>query len=151
MDTDTKEIITSGVGELYIGGLGVAIGYLNQPELTKEKFINTAFGRLYKTGDLVKKVNNEYHFVGRSDNQIKINGIRIELEEIENLALNTGYVGNACAIYDKILTLYFTKALEYTKYTELEIINILKEKFSNSLQSCNTKEISLYEFIHSYT
>lgn len=76
------------VGELYIGGDGLARGYLKQPELTAEKFIphpwsRKAGARLYKTGDLVKRqADGAIVFVGRVDHQVKIRGHRIELEEI---------------------------------------------------------------------
>ncbi|KAF9271493.1 hypothetical protein BGZ68_003544, partial [Mortierella alpina] len=77
------------IGELYIGGPGVAIGYLNQPELTAERFLPDPFSkvqdaRMYRTGDLVRYMpDGNLVFVGRNDNQIKIRGYRIELGEIE--------------------------------------------------------------------
>ena len=90
---------TGCVGELYIGGAGLARGYLNQPALTAERFINNPFeqgGRLYRTGDLVRyltngkdngksssKNNGELVFVGRIDEQVNIRGLRVELGEIE--------------------------------------------------------------------
>ncbi len=77
------------VGELYIGGAGLARGYLNQETLTRERFIPNPFSegagsRLYKTGDLVRRSpGGELAFVGRRDDQVKIRGYRIELGEIE--------------------------------------------------------------------
>lgn len=77
------------VGELYIGGSGVAKGYYNNPELTDKYFkeINTpgfANRRFYKTGDLMKlNASGTLEYVGRKDNQVKVNGYRIEPEEIE--------------------------------------------------------------------
>ncbi|MEA5505983.1 amino acid adenylation domain-containing protein [Halotia wernerae UHCC 0503] len=76
-------------GELYIGGTGVARGYLNQPQLTSEKFIPNPFSlkansRLYKTGDLVRyRSDGNIEIIGRVDHQVKIRGFRIELGEIE--------------------------------------------------------------------
>jgi len=76
-------------GELYIGGEGLARGYMNQPALTVEKFIPNPFratscARLYKTGDLVKyRSDRTLEFLGRLDHQVKLRGFRIELEEIE--------------------------------------------------------------------
>ncbi|MBX9890081.1 MAG: amino acid adenylation domain-containing protein, partial [Amoebophilaceae bacterium] len=84
------------VGELMIGGDGVARGYLNQPELTSEKFIINPFQskenqtqnynhRIYKTGDLVRwRLDGNLEYIGRNDFQVKIRGYRIELGEIEN-------------------------------------------------------------------
>uniref|UniRef100_UPI003F6F83B3 amino acid adenylation domain-containing protein n=1 Tax=Gloeocapsopsis crepidinum TaxID=693223 RepID=UPI003F6F83B3 len=83
------QLLPIGVpGELYIGGAGLGRGYLNSPELTKEKFITHSFGnspqRLYRTGDLVRYLpDGNLEFLGRIDNQVKVRGFRIELEEIE--------------------------------------------------------------------
>jgi amino acid adenylation domain-containing protein len=78
-------------GELYIGGDGLARGYLNHPELTTERFIPNPFSnkleeRLYKTGDLVRyQPDGKIEFLGRLDEQVKIRGYRIELGEIESV------------------------------------------------------------------
>lgn len=72
-------------GEIYIGGQGVAKGYINDESKTKETFIeHRTLGRLYKTGDFGLMTQENYiQFLGRKDNQVKLNGYRIELEEIE--------------------------------------------------------------------
>ncbi|ASC71044.1 peptide synthetase [Halomicronema hongdechloris C2206] len=78
-------------GELYIGGAGLGRGYLNQPELTAEKFVPNPFSdkpgtRLYKTGDLARyRSDGNLEFLGRIDHQVKVRGYRIELGEIEGL------------------------------------------------------------------
>ncbi|WP_205410234.1 non-ribosomal peptide synthetase [Aquimarina longa] len=87
---ETLELLPIGaVGELCIGGDGLARGYLNRKELTKEKFISNPFvegERLYKTGDLARWLpSGDIEFVGRKDDQVKIRGYRIELGEVENV------------------------------------------------------------------
>ncbi|HEY4033886.1 MAG TPA: AMP-binding protein, partial [Ktedonobacteraceae bacterium] len=78
-------------GELYIGGVGVARGYLNQSKLTAERFVPNPFSitpgmRLYRTGDLVRySPEGNLEFLGRFDAQVKLRGFRIELEEIETV------------------------------------------------------------------
>jgi amino acid adenylation domain-containing protein len=76
------------MGELFISGIGLARGYINNIELTNERFINNAFGfgyRMYKTGDLVRLLpDGNIQYIGREDFQVKIRGFRIELGEIEN-------------------------------------------------------------------
>jgi hypothetical protein len=94
LDEWLKPVPIGAPGELYIGGPGVARGYVKRPDLTNEKFIQDPFGdnrdgRLYRTGDLVRyRPDGAIEFLGRIDNQIKIRGFRVELEEIEQ-ALRT--------------------------------------------------------------
>ncbi|MGF1489500.1 MAG: amino acid adenylation domain-containing protein, partial [Prochloraceae cyanobacterium] len=89
LDKHLKPVPLGVAGELYIGGIQLARGYLNKPQLTKERFIDSPWGRLYKTGDLVRYLKNgKIEYLDRADNQVKIRGFRIELGEIESI-LNT--------------------------------------------------------------
>ncbi|UHO38304.1 amino acid adenylation domain-containing protein [Chryseobacterium capnotolerans] len=96
LDKHLRAVPVGAVGELYVGGAGIARGYLNREELTAERFISNPFqtleeknqgsnGILYKTGDLVRYLaDGELEYIGRNDFQVKIRGYRIELGEIEN-------------------------------------------------------------------
>jgi amino acid adenylation domain-containing protein len=87
LDRHLRPMPPGTVGQLYIGGAGLALGYLRQQELTEERFLAHPFradARLYATGDLVRRTERgNYVFVDRIDHQIKLRGFRIELGEIE--------------------------------------------------------------------
>jgi amino acid adenylation domain-containing protein len=93
LDKDMRQVQEGVFGELYIGGSGVAYGYLNRPDLTAEKFVPDPFSsasgvRLFKTGDIGRYLSDgNIEFAGRKDNQVKIRGMRAELGEIEAVLL----------------------------------------------------------------
>ena len=89
LDEEGMEVPVGTPGEIYVGGEGVARGYLKRPELNAQKFIPDRFSgqagaRLYRSGDLAKRLaNGDLEYLGRIDHQVKIHGFRIELGEIE--------------------------------------------------------------------
>ncbi len=96
LDKNLKPVAKGITGELYVSGVGVARGYLNKDDLTKERFLDNPFAnkedekngytKMYKTGDLVRLLeDNNIEYIGRSDFQVKIRGYRIELGEIESV------------------------------------------------------------------
>jgi amino acid adenylation domain-containing protein len=101
LDEQSKPVARGIEGELYIGGLQVARGYLRRPDLTAERFIDHPdFGRLYKTGDIVRELEDgAIEYKGRRDFQVKIGGVRIELGEIESqLNAHPGVVESVAGI-----------------------------------------------------
>jgi amino acid adenylation domain-containing protein len=104
MDEEQRLAAVGMSGEIYIGGEGVARGYLNRAELTAEKFIADRFsatpgGRLYKTGDLARYLpDGNIEYLGRKDHQIKVRGHRIELGEIEAIIKQQGWVRDAVVL-----------------------------------------------------
>jgi tyrocidine synthetase-3 len=97
LDQNLKPVPKGTVGELYIGGIGIAEGYVNDSEKSSIAFLPDPFtkdlgGRMYRTGDLGRMLANwNIEFLGRNDNQVKIRGFRVEVGEIESVILKSGY------------------------------------------------------------
>lgn len=95
--------LPGALGELFVGGAGLAIGYLNNPDMTRDRFIERVIGgatrRLYRTGDVVRCLpSGDLEFIGRADEQIKIRGFRIEPGEIEVRLCEQEEVGDAVVL-----------------------------------------------------
>jgi amino acid adenylation domain-containing protein/FkbM family methyltransferase len=131
LDTHLQLVPIAVVGELYLGGFGLARGYLNAPELTAERFIPDPFStdpgaRLYRTGDLARyRPDGRLEFLGRRDHQVKLRGFRIELGEIEAVLKESGKVQDAVvvALKDMRLVAYVT-GCDNSK----ELRDLLKQK-----------------------
>ncbi|GAA3491238.1 MupA/Atu3671 family FMN-dependent luciferase-like monooxygenase [Streptomyces cremeus] len=99
LDGHGREVPVGEVGELYVGGPGVATGYLGRPDLTAERFVRDPLGtegRMYRTGDLVRwNESGALEFRGRSDDQVKIRGYRVEPEEVSRTLNGLPGVGEA--------------------------------------------------------
>ncbi|MEZ4266451.1 MAG: amino acid adenylation domain-containing protein [Myxococcota bacterium] len=121
LDPDGSPVADGENGELYAGGLGVARGYFNRPELTAERFLADPFAddpeaRMYRTGDLVRRrADGVLEFIGRLDGQLKVRGFRIEPGEVEatlrrHPAIRDAVVGATLLGRDKHLTAWIVAA-----------------------------------------
>ena len=139
LDSYKKLLPIGCVGNLYISGDCVGKGYINRDDLTKEKFIKDPFTSkftMYNSGDLAKyDEQGNVIYLGRSDFQVKVNGFRIELEEIEHAILKLPYI---CSVY------VTNVKNEFEKNTLLAFV-----KVSNSCLSLNIKE-DLAKFLPKY-
>jgi amino acid adenylation domain-containing protein len=103
LDADSRQVQPGDAGELFIGGDGVTLGYINRPTTTAERFVADPFAdqpdaRLFRTGDLVRLGRDgEVHFLGRLDTQVQIRGQRVELDEVAAL-LTTHPAVSRCAV-----------------------------------------------------
>ena len=107
LDENRNPVPMGARGELYIGGLGVASGYWQRPDLTREMFLENPFGagQIYRTGDLVRwRTDGGLDYLGRQDHQVKIRGQRIELGEIESAMAEFAGVTGAVALQRQIGT-----------------------------------------------
>ncbi len=127
MDEDLNIVPDGRIGEIFVGGVGVTAGYLNNTVLTNQVFINYKGERVYKTGDLGCYTLEGIEYHGRKDHQVKIRGHRIEIEEIQNIMRSYKMIQNAAVkvVQDRI------QAYVVTTLNEIEIRNMLKDDLPN--------------------
>ncbi|MCP4157037.1 MAG: amino acid adenylation domain-containing protein [bacterium] len=149
-------------GEICIGGDSLARGYINNPELTAEKFVSTHPSwqtqpvTLYKTGDLGKwQPGGIIQYLGRIDKQVKIRGYRIELGEIENRLLKHKKIKEAVVVTredptgDKYLCAYYTETIEDTPPVETELITYLSQYIPDYMVPTNYIAVDKMPLTHS--
>ena len=148
LDQNSNPVPVGIIGELYIGGAGLARGYLNHPDLTSERFIANPFAteedvakgytRLYRTGDMVRWLpDGNLEFLGRNDDQVKVRGYRIELGEVEHALSEIPGIKQGCVLareretesgISKYLVGYYVVDSEKVDLSEGDIGERLSEK-----------------------
>jgi amino acid adenylation domain-containing protein len=156
LDESEHLVPVGSAGEICIGGAGVARGYLKRPELSTLKFIKNPFiendsGRLYKTGDLGRWLNDgNIEYIGRKDDQVKILGYRLELGEIESAVNNLKYVSSSCVVVKqdndniKKLACYYVADYDVMRSMERELfkaqVSNWNELYENEYDQSEIKE-----------
>ncbi|KYC42720.1 non-ribosomal peptide synthetase [Scytonema hofmannii PCC 7110] len=143
LDKDLHRVPLEIPGELYVGGASVARGYLNQPTLTRERFIPNPFvegDTLYKTGDLIRRLpDGNLEFLGRIDTQVKLRGFRIELEEIEAVLIQHPDIKQVLVIVredepgNKCLVAYFLSKENASIVRAQSLAPLLRQFLKNKL------------------
>lgn len=138
-----KQVEFGGEGELWIGGIGVAKGYLHAPALTQEKFFANPFGEglVYRTGDVVKQLptpGKEFVFVRRIDDQVKVDGFRIELAEIEAVYMQQADVEQAVALVRN------NKLVIYLKLTQVARDDAEINPLLDKLKTAASRSLTYY-------
>lgn len=135
LDNNLRPLPIGVKGVLYLGGDGLAKGYAKCEELTSQKFVTSEYGRIYNTGDLVRiKSNGDIEFLGRKDSEVKIKGMRVDLQEIKNIVNRFSHV-----LSSEVLCLVDNNQ---NKYLALAIVSAQKEDI-NLLKSYLKKSIAI--------
>ncbi|MCJ8269879.1 MAG: amino acid adenylation domain-containing protein, partial [Psychrosphaera sp.] len=136
LDECLRPVPVGSPGELYVGGPGLARGYLNRAELTGQAFVDSPFSnddKLYKTGDIVRWLpDGNIDYLGRKDFQVKIRGYRVELGEIESVLCAQSQVKQAVVVKSKdLLAAYVVSCSESVDFSHLQ--EQLREQLSEVL------------------
>ncbi|KAJ1970029.1 hypothetical protein IWQ62_000234 [Dispira parvispora] len=138
------------MGEMWLGGRSLARGYLHREELTQERFVDTpTWGRLYRTGDLARWLpNGDVQILGRADNQVKVRGFRVELEEVERVILASVLdISRVCIAYDhemKILMGFVTPEDANVD----QVLNILQDRVPHYMVPNSIVPVSHFPLSH---
>ncbi|MHB9359605.1 amino acid adenylation domain-containing protein [Pseudomonas amygdali pv. morsprunorum] len=139
LDKNLSLVPPGVVGEIHIGGIGLARGYINQPALTAQKFIPSPFSeegaRLYRTGDLGKhRWDGQIEYLGRNDNQVKLRGFRIELGDIETALMRLPAIREAVVTLNQDIHGHATlAAFLASDDVSAQLIRCAREALSSSL------------------
>jgi amino acid adenylation domain-containing protein len=139
LDSQLQQVPRAVAGGIFIGGAGVARGYLGRPDLTAERFIPDPFStqpgaRLYRTGDMARYHEGALEFLGRQDHQVKLRGFRIELQEIETHLRAHPAIRDAVVLvhedasYEKHLVAYVTASAVHGTDLKSDLRNFLRER-----------------------
>jgi amino acid adenylation domain-containing protein len=162
LDQYSNPVAIGIIGELHIGGAGLARGYLNRADLTEERFIENPFAteadkangytRMYRTGDLVKWLpDGKIAYIGRNDDQVKIRGYRIELGEIESALSQIAGIKQSCVVVkerkteagsNKYLVGYYVLDGNHVSENNADILDGW-ERFYDSDYNKNNEEITM--------
>jgi amino acid adenylation domain-containing protein len=139
LDTNFEPVPPNVTGELFIGGVGLARGYLGRPALTAERFLPDPFGhgdRIYQTGDLARRrPDGVIEFVGRRDDQVKLRGHRIELSEIQAVVQSHPNVRNAVVVLRDDLPSGDPALVAYVVGSALPTVSALRAHVQDKLPS----------------
>ena len=131
---ESNKLLPVGIpGEIYIGGINVSPGYINNEELNSTVFIKNPYSNdiesIYKTGDIGKYLSDgNIVYCGRKDNQVKIRGFRIDIEDIKTISKTLKKVMYVECLLERISDLNELILVYYGECTEEDILSILKEK-----------------------
>lgn len=157
MDEHFNILPQGQAGELFIGGAALSKGYINLPELTEKKFIQhplTKSQRLYRTGDMVKlNHQNEIEFLGRIDDQVKLRGFRIELNEIEvRMCQIPGIVQAVAKVFEEptpSLVVYYELDKKYSPIKNDDIVAFLHQKLPSFMIPNHFEKIDKFPLLAS--
>ncbi len=158
LNSEKKPVQQGESGELYLGGTGIALGYVNRPDLTAEVFIpnpcTDGEDMLYKTGDIVRELpDGNIVYIGRTDTMVKIRGYRIELAEIEKHILSYAGITEAFVSFtedeagDKELVSFF-KAEQHAEIQTASLRRYLQERLPSYMVPPALEQVSAFPMTH---